>query len=264
MPCLALLLSLGMSLGLADQPLRPDREAITIRMVVNTNTVVVSTVKDPTLWVTLLGVGTPETIDPRKPGYLLGKPDLQWLASWLAPGTRAHMERRGETTSGRPLVFLYRLEDGYCWNAHLIKVGAAFAARQVDFSEFEKLASMEADAQHEGKGLWKGYSPPAPIRPVREPNEVVSGTYRTERPQSFDPSHFPPHAKKRYASQAANRLANQQILGQMMQGGGNGFGQGYYVGPRQPPGHYAGGVGSSHKGGTYINSYTGNRYQRSN
>lgn len=38
---------------------------------------------------------------------------------------------------------------------------------------------------------------------------------------------------------------------------------GYYVGPRQPPGHYAGGVGSSHKGGTYINPATNNHYQKS-
>jgi hypothetical protein len=36
---------------------------------------------------------------------------------------------------------------------------------------------------------------------------------------------------------------------------------GYYYGPRQPPGYYAGGQGSSHKGGTYINANTGNRYQ---
>jgi hypothetical protein len=39
-------------------------------------------------------------------------------------------------------------------------------------------------------------------------------------------------------------------------------GGGYYVGPRQPPGHYPGGVGSSHRGGHYVNPYTGNHYQR--
>ena len=39
-------------------------------------------------------------------------------------------------------------------------------------------------------------------------------------------------------------------------------GGGYYMGPRQPSGHYAGGVGSSHAGGHYVNPYTGNHYQR--
>ena len=38
--------------------------------------------------------------------------------------------------------------------------------------------------------------------------------------------------------------------------------RGYYRGPRQPSGSYSGGSGSSHKGGTYKNTYTGNRYQK--
>ena len=37
---------------------------------------------------------------------------------------------------------------------------------------------------------------------------------------------------------------------------------GYFAGPRQPSGHYAGGVGSSHRGGHYQNTYTGNHYQK--
>ena len=37
---------------------------------------------------------------------------------------------------------------------------------------------------------------------------------------------------------------------------------GYYRGTRQPSGHYAGGSGSSHKGGHYTNSATGNHYQK--
>ena len=37
---------------------------------------------------------------------------------------------------------------------------------------------------------------------------------------------------------------------------------GYYTGPRQPPGYYAGGIGSSHAGGHYVNPNTGNHYQQ--
>jgi endonuclease YncB( thermonuclease family) len=191
----------------------PAREPVTIKTVVNTNTVVVATQDDPALWVTLLGVGTPETLDAHKPDFLVGKLDPKWLAFWLAPGARALMERRGESSSGRPLVLLYRLEDGYCWNAHLVKVGAAFAAEQIQFPEFGKLVSMEADAQHEGKGLWKGYSSRAPTKPVREPYEVLGATSRTQQAQGFDPSHFPLHAKKRYASQAAARAEFSMMLG---------------------------------------------------
>jgi hypothetical protein len=39
------------------------------------------------------------------------------------------------------------------------------------------------------------------------------------------------------------------------------FGGGYYSGPRQPPGQYVGGTGSSHKGGHYMNPATNNHYQ---
>lgn len=283
---LSLLLALGLSLGLPDEPARPEREEATIRMVVNTNTVVVATVDDPMLWVTLLGVGTPETVDPLKPDFLLGKTDPKWLAAWLAPGTRALMERRGETVSGRPLVLLYRLQDELCWNAHLVRVGAAFAARQAVFPEFGKLASMEDDAQRRGLGLWKGYTFIEPTRPAREPAPVVADHVAARSSiQRLDPAHFPRPVKRRYASQAAVREQVGMMMGSMvsqyaqssppqmnhvnasyfmMQGGSAGpaSGSGYYQGPRQPPGYYFGGVGSSHRGGKYINPFTNNHYQK--
>ena len=38
--------------------------------------------------------------------------------------------------------------------------------------------------------------------------------------------------------------------------------RGYYRGPAQSSGTYKGGQGSSHKGGTYKNAPTGDRYQK--
>jgi hypothetical protein len=39
--------------------------------------------------------------------------------------------------------------------------------------------------------------------------------------------------------------------------------RGYYRGPRQPSGAYRNGQGSSHRGGSYSNKNTGDRYQKS-
>jgi hypothetical protein len=207
--------------------LQTAREPVTIKMVINTNTVAVATQDDPMLWVTLLGVGTPESIDSRKPDFLLGKLDPRWLASWLAPGTRALMERRGESVSGRPLVFLYRLEDGYCWNAHLVKVGAGFAAHQTEFPEFGKLVSMEEVAQREGAGIWKGYSPAPPEKPALEPVEVLAAVDQSVRVQSFDPSNFPRPKKVRYKDQSlVSAYVNMMLWSSpMMNGPWNGYTQ---------------------------------------
>ena len=261
-----LLIALSLALIGQSPQSRPEREVVTVRLVINSNTVAVATADDPMLWVTLLGVGTPETVDPEKPDFLVGKADPGWLASWLAPGRKALMERRGTSVTGRPLVLLYRAGDGLCWNAYLVKVGAAFAARQIEFPEYGKLASLGSDAQRQGLGIWRGYVAAEPARAAREAVAVAmpgeqSGGYASV--QRFNPANFPPHAKKRYASQEAARYQLDSMMGAMMTptlypGGG------YYRGPRQPPGHYAGGVGSSHKGGTYMNSYTGNRYQQGN
>jgi endonuclease YncB( thermonuclease family) len=143
-------------------------ERATVKRVITSNTVVVAVAQDPDLWVTLLGVGTPETPDAKKEAYLLGKLDLDWLRNWLPPGTPVLMERREESATGRPLVFLYRIEDKFCWNAFLVKSGAAFATNQAEFPEYDEFVAMESVAKKEGVGLWTGYlawrlaSTPAP------------------------------------------------------------------------------------------------------
>jgi hypothetical protein len=63
------------------------------------------------------------------------------------------------------------------------------------------------------------------------------------------------------AQQEAVALAQQQAS--MAYGGArSSYRGGYYTGPRQPAGYYAGCIGSSHLGGHYVNPFTGNHYQQ--
>ena len=61
--------------------------------------------------------------------------------------------------------------------------------------------------------------------------------------------------------------AMTSMMSATMSNGSSGSSQGsqsggYYTGPHQPGGTYIGGSGSSHKGGTYSNSFTGDHYQK--
>jgi hypothetical protein len=151
----------------------PNWELAKIKDVICSNVVIVATDKDPDLWVGLLGVGTPETVDPLKDKFLIGKPDPDWLRSWLPRGTPVWMERRGETASGRPLVFLYRVGDQFCYNSFLVRSGGAFAAKQIEFPEFAEFAGLERAARERGTGLWYGYQAQLPADHLVVSNQVA-------------------------------------------------------------------------------------------
>lgn len=227
--------TLLMALATIGQP-KANWEKVQIVSVMSTDTVVVKTQTDPMLWVALLGVGTPESVDSRKDGFLYGLPDPRWLDRWLPPGTPAWMERRGETVTGRPLVFLYRI-DGFCWNAFLVKTGGAYACRQIDFPEFRKLESYEALAKERRLGLWKGYEVKAETASSEtvastsvESNSPRSATSSTSRPASraqtvFSPPNYigPGRKRRHYANQDAARAQLDMMMGQMMGQGFRGY-----------------------------------------
>ncbi len=189
-------------------------EKAKIVSVMTTDTVVVEVAENPSLWVNLLGVGTPDSVDSRKETFLLGKPDINWLEKWIPPGTPVWMERRGATITGRPIVFLYRLDDGFCWNAFLVKTGAAYAREQLPFAEFSKLVSYEAQAKEKKVGLWEGYKPVVVAAP---PIETSPRRIQTV----FTPPNFVAPRRRtrpRYASQAAARAELDMMMGLMMMG----------------------------------------------
>ncbi len=105
----------------------------------------------------LIGMDTPETVDPRKPVQCFGK-EASNKAKELLVGTKVRLEKdptQGELDKyGRTLAYVYR-EDGLFYNKYMIEQGYAHEYTyntpykyQVEFKAAQK------SAQENQRGLW--------------------------------------------------------------------------------------------------------------
>ncbi len=126
-------------------------------------TAVVRVVDGDTLVVTggvrvrLIGINTPESVDPRRPVECFGKEASTALARLVPPGTPVRLSYDVERTDefGRTLAYLYRISDGLFVNAALVEQGYAqpmtFPPNVAHAGEFADLA---ARARQGSVGLW--------------------------------------------------------------------------------------------------------------
>jgi micrococcal nuclease len=106
----------------------------------------------------LIGIDTPETVDPRKPVQCYG-PEASSEAKQLLSGKQVYLEKdpaKGDYDKyGRVLVYL-RLSDGLFYNEHMIEEG--FAHEYTYFKEPYKYQTefkkSEESAKKSHKGLW--------------------------------------------------------------------------------------------------------------
>lgn len=108
--------------------------------------------------VRMLGVDTPETVDPRKPVQCYGKEASDETKSILSHyAVTLKMDKTQSMTDkfGRLLAYVYR-EDGLFMNEFLLKNGLA---REYTYSKpymFQKeFKAFEMAAKEEKAGLWK-------------------------------------------------------------------------------------------------------------
>lgn len=105
----------------------------------------------------LIGMDTPETVDPRKPVQCFGK-EASNKAMELLVGTKVRLEKdptQGELDKyGRTLAYVYR-EDGLFYNKYMIEQGYAHEYTyntpykyQIEFKAAQK------SAQENQRGLW--------------------------------------------------------------------------------------------------------------
>lgn len=125
---------------------------ITVTRVVDGDTVVLEDGQK----VRLIGVDTPETVDPRKPIQYFGKEASAFTKAELE-GRRVRLEHDWERTDkyGRTLAYIY-LEDGTFFNAKLISSGYAHAYTKYPFKQefMDLFRQLERDARENGRGLW--------------------------------------------------------------------------------------------------------------
>jgi endonuclease YncB( thermonuclease family) len=104
--------------------------------------------------VRLIGVDTPETVDPRKPVEYFGKEASEFTRR-SAEGKRVRLEYDWQRTDkyGRTLAYVY-LEGGTFLNAEIIKQGYGHAYTQFPFRYMEEFRGYEKQARESGSGLW--------------------------------------------------------------------------------------------------------------
>ncbi|MEW6027166.1 MAG: thermonuclease family protein [Planctomycetota bacterium] len=120
------------------------------------DTVVIAVDKDE-VKVRLIGIDTPETVDPRKPVQFYGKEATNFLAN-LLKGEEVYLEYETDKLEydkyGRLLVYLYRAPDGLFVNLEIVRQGYGHAYTKYPFRYMELFRAYEKRARENGKGLW--------------------------------------------------------------------------------------------------------------
>ena len=107
--------------------------------------------------VRLLGVDTPETVDPSRPPECFGAEASARTRELLPAGTVVVLERDVEARDhyGRLLAFVFRRSDRVMVNRALLAEGLATPLTIAPNVAYRaELASVAAQARREGRGLW--------------------------------------------------------------------------------------------------------------
>jgi micrococcal nuclease len=151
----ALLLAFVIACG-SDLPSDPTRIETaqtfpTVTRVIDGDTVVVDGVGT----VRLIGVDTPETVDPRRPVQSFGR-EASDFTKQLATGKRVRLEFDQDRTDryGRTLAYVYLQPENLLLNAEIIRQGYGFAYTQFPFRMMADFSALEREAREAGRGLW--------------------------------------------------------------------------------------------------------------
>jgi micrococcal nuclease len=107
--------------------------------------------------VRLIGIDTPETVDPRRPVQCYGPEASAHTKSLLPAGTPVHLELDAEPRDvyNRLLVYARRASDGLFVNLDLAANGYADALRiEPNIAYTAEISSAVRDAQSARRGLW--------------------------------------------------------------------------------------------------------------
>lgn len=107
----------------------------------------------------LIGVNTPETVDPRKPVQAFGKEARAFLEQLLkVPIVRVEYDHTRLDRYGRTLVYLH-LANGIFVNREIIRQGFGNAYTEFPFKYMEDFRSAEREAREARRGLWAASAP---------------------------------------------------------------------------------------------------------
>jgi micrococcal nuclease len=105
----------------------------------------------------LIGVDTPEVLDPRKPVQVYGVEAGRFLRNLLVGETVYLEDSEGPSILdkyGRRLCYVYRAPDGLFVNAEIVRQGYGHAYTTYPFKYLEAFRALEQRARDLQKGLW--------------------------------------------------------------------------------------------------------------
>ena len=104
--------------------------------------------------VRLIGVDTPESVDPRRPVQYFGKAAAAFTRR-LAEGRAVRLAYDDDTRDryGRTLAYVY-LEDGSFLNAEIIRQGYGHAYTRFPFRYQQEFLALEREARENSRGFW--------------------------------------------------------------------------------------------------------------
>ena len=107
--------------------------------------------------VRLIGIDTPESVDPRSPVECFGKEASAHLAELIPVGTDVRLVRDVEARDryDRLLAYVYRAEDGLFVNLQMARDGFADVATfPPNVAHVDELLAAVREARDAGRGLW--------------------------------------------------------------------------------------------------------------
>jgi len=129
---------------------RPEGDWRTVVRVVDGDTLLL----DGDERVRLIGVNTPESVDPRRPVEYFGK-EAAAFTRRVAEGRRVRLayDQERKDRYGRTLAYVH-LEDGMFLNAELIRQGYGHAYTRFPFRYADEFRAYEREARQQRRGLW--------------------------------------------------------------------------------------------------------------
>lgn len=104
--------------------------------------------------VRLIGVDTPETVDPRRSVERFGKEASDFTrANLLGATVFIAFDQDLRDYFGRLLAYLY-VSDGACFNRRIIEEGYGFAYTKYPFAFREEFLAAQQRAREAPRGLW--------------------------------------------------------------------------------------------------------------
>ena len=121
-----------------------------VTRVIDGDTIVVESIGT----VRLIGVDTPETVDPSEPVQCFG-PEASAFTRQTLAGRSVRLEYDTDRIDrfGRTLAYVY-LADGLFLNAELVRLGYGYAYTFFPFRFFDQFVALEAQAREARRGLW--------------------------------------------------------------------------------------------------------------